>query len=137
MADVDKTGTPSLSSVEPQQGDSITGLVTAEAVEAFDACYINSAGKIALATAAAADEKIYVRGYAARAAAAGAPVTLFRECRARYGAGLTPGANLYLSSTTPGGLVDAAPANAPSAIGYVVDATRVQLWEYREGQLNV
>jgi hypothetical protein len=136
MADVDKSGTPSLSQLEPQQGDSITGLVTAEAVEEFDACYIDSTGKIALATAAAADAKIYVRGYAARAAAAGQPVTLYRECRVRYGAGLTPGANLYLSSTTPGGLVDAAPANAASSIGYVVDATRVQLWEYREGELN-
>jgi hypothetical protein len=135
MADVAKSGTPSLSSLEPQQGDSITGLVAGEAIAAFDACYIKSDGKAWLATAAAADAKIYVRGYAARAAAAGQPVTLYRECRVRYGAGLTPGANVYLSATTAGGLVDAAPANAANALGYCVDDTRIQLWDYREGAL--
>jgi hypothetical protein len=132
MADIAKSGTPSLCSVEPQQGDSITGLVAGEALGAFDACYIKSDGKAWKATAAAADVKVYVRGYAARAVAAGAPITLYRECRASYGAAMTPGANVYLSAATAGALADAASENAPHALGYVVDATRVQLWETRE-----
>lgn len=133
MAAIAKSGTPSLCSLEPQQGDSITGLVAGEALAAFDACYIKSDGKAWLATAAAADAKGYVRGYAARAVAAGQPITLFRECRVRYGASLTPGANVFLSSATPGALQDTAGAHAPNAIGYCVDDTRIQLWDTREG----
>lgn len=133
MAAIAKSGTPSLCSVEPQQGDSITGLFAGEALTEFDACYIKSDGLVMLATAAAADAKGYVRGYASRAVAAGQPITLYRECRVRYGAGLTPGANVFLSAATPGALADAAGAHAPNAIGYVVDATRIQLWDTREG----
>lgn len=136
MPDVAKSGTPSLCSLLPQQGDVITGLIAGEALGAFDACYIKSDGKAWLADASAADAEIFVRGYAAREVAAGQPVTLYRECRVRYGAGLTPGVNLFLSAATPGALADARAAGAPTAIGYVVDATRVQLWDYREGQLN-
>ena len=133
MADIAKSGTPSLCSIEPQQGDTITGLVAGEALGAFDACYIKSDGEAWLATAATAAVTGYVRGYAARAVAAGQPVTLYRECRVNDGAGLTPGAHVFLSAATAGALADAASVHAPNHIGYVVDATRIQLWDTREG----
>lgn len=136
MAAITKIAAPSLASLEPQQGDTITGLVTGEAVTAFDACYIKSDGKIWLATGAAADAAAFVRGYASRAAAAGQPVTLYRECRVEYGTGLTPGTNVFLSAATPGALADALGAHAPNAVGYVVDATRIQLWDTRQGAVQ-
>jgi hypothetical protein len=49
----------------------------------------------------------------------------------RYGAGLTPGADLFLSAATPGGLSDVATTGGTGVIGYVVDATRVHLHQSR------
>ena len=47
------------------------------------------------------------------------------------GAALTPGATLYLSGTTAGGLADAASTGGTGVIGFVVDATRVRLFAGR------
>jgi hypothetical protein len=132
MADIDKSGTPSLSSLLPQQGDSISGLYAGEALGAFDACYIKASdGKVYKSTAENADEAATVRGYAAKATDSGEPVTLYRECRVEYGTGGTPGENVFLSAVTAGALADATSANAEEALGYWVDATRLQLWDTR------
>jgi hypothetical protein len=107
-------------------------LTAGEALAAFDACYIDSAGVVRKSTGAAATAPAKVRGYAAQAYASGdADVTLYFGVRVRYGAALTPGASLFLSGTTSGGLADAASTGGTAPIGYVVDATRVQLFESR------
>jgi hypothetical protein len=49
----------------------------------------------------------------------------------RYGAGLTPGATLYLSGTVAGGLADAASTGGTAPIGFVIDATRIRVWAAR------
>ncbi len=131
MAAVAKSGTPSMSSLLNPANTQLSGLLAGEAIAAFDACYINSDGKVYKATGAAANAAAKVRGYAPIAAAAGESVTLVWDVRVRYGSGMTPGAQLYLSGTTAGGLDDAASTGGTAPIGYVVDATRVHLWAAR------
>lgn len=128
MADVAKSGTPSLATTLPGPEHQLSGLVAGEALGAFDACYIKDDGKVYKSTGASANAAAKVRGFAAQAYASGeSGVTLYFGVRVRYGAGLTPGTTLYLSGTTAGGLVDTASTGGTGPIGYVVDATRVQL----------
>lgn len=129
MAAVSKSGTPSLSSVLPPQNCQLAGLVAGEAIAAGDACYVKSDGKVWLATGAAANAAAKVRGFAAAAADSGAAVTLVWDVNFRYGASLTPGADLFLSAATAGALVDAASTGGTAPIGYVVDATRIRVWQ--------
>lgn len=128
MAAVAKSGTPSLASVLPPQSSQIAGLLAGEAIAAGDACYIKSDGKVWLSTGAAANAAAKVRGFAAEACAVGEAVTLFFHVVFRYGAGLTPGADLFLSGATAGALADTASTGGTAPIGYVIDATRVRLW---------
>ncbi len=133
MAAVTKVGTPTLSSVLPQQGDQIQG-IAAEALGACDVVYIsgvagNGQPLISLADGSAADALAAARGVTAHAAGVGAGVTVYRQARFEYGATLvtTHGANapVFLSGT-PGALVDAATTGGTVPIGYVVDQTRIQ-----------
>jgi hypothetical protein len=133
MAEVTKVGTPTLSSVLPQQGDQLQ-CIAAEAIGACDVCYIsgvagNGQPLASLADGSAADALARARGVSAHAAVAGAAVTLYRQARFEYGATLvtTHGANapVYLSATA-GGIADAATTGGTTAIGYVVDQTRIQ-----------
>lgn len=48
----------------------------------------------------------------------------------RYGAALTPGADLFLAASA-GALADAASTGGSAPIGYVVDATRIHVWQSR------
>lgn len=130
MAAVSKSGTPSLAVTLPSPNSQVSGLVAGEALGAFDACYVKASdGKVYKSTGAAANAAAKVRGYAAQAYASGdTDVTLFWNVRVRYGAGLTPGTDLYLSGTTAGGLDSATSTGGTAPIGYVVDATRVELW---------
>jgi hypothetical protein len=134
LAAVAKSGTPSLSTILGTPDNShvvASGIKAAVAIAAGDACYINSSGQAALSTGAAANAAAKVRGFAAMAAAAGEAVTLLTNVEFRYGAGLTPGADLYLSGATAGALADAASTGGTAPIGFVVDATRVRLWASR------
>ena len=132
MAAIAKSGTPSLASLLPDQGsDRLSGLYAGEALGAFDACYVASTGLVMKSTGAAANAAAKVRGYAAEACATGEAVTLLRNVRARYGAGMTPGTDVFLSGTVAGGLVDAASTGGTEPIGWVVDATRIELWPSR------
>jgi hypothetical protein len=132
MAEIAKSGTPSLAVTLPSPEHQLSGLTAGEALAAFDACYIDSAGVVRKSTGAAATAPAQVRGYAAQAYASGdTDVTLYFGVRVRYGAALTPGTKLFLSGTTVGGLADAASTGGTAPIGYVVDATRVQLFESR------
>jgi len=130
MADVAKSGTPSLATATTQV-NSLSGLLAGEALAAGDACYIKSDGKVWKATGAAANAAARVFGYACAAASVGEAVTLAWDVRFRYGAGLTPGANVYLSGATAGALADAASIGGIEPIGQVVDATRIHLWQSR------
>lgn len=128
MAAVAISGTPSLASVT-NQVNSLAGLLAGEAIGAGLACYIKSDGKVWLATGAAANAAAKVYGFAAQAASSGEAVTLVWDVRLRYGAGMTPGTQLFLS--TGGTLVDAATTGGTAPIGVVVDATRIHVWQAR------
>jgi hypothetical protein len=131
MADVAKSGTPSLATTVPCPAHQIAGLLAGEAVAAGDACYIKSDGKVWRSTGAAANAAAQVDGFAAEAAASGEAVTLYHDVNFRYGAGLTPGARYYLSGATAGALADAASTGGTGAIAFAVDATRVRVMRSR------
>lgn len=134
MADVAKSGVPSISSIigTPDNTHIVaSGIKANVAIVAGDACYILSTGKAALSTGAAANAAAKVAGFAAASAAANEAVTLVTDVEFRYGSGLTPGTSVYLSGTTAGGLVDAASTGGTAPIGYVVDTTRIRLWASR------
>jgi hypothetical protein len=130
MATIAKSGTPSLSSVLPPANCKISGLLAGEAIAAGDPCYIKSDGKVWLSTGAAANAAAKVDGFAAQAASVGEGVTLVFDVNIRYGAGMTPGARVYLGATA-GILSDAATTGGTAPIGFVVDATRIHVWQSR------
>lgn len=130
MATIAKTGTPSLTSVLPPQSSQLAGLKAGAALAAGDPCYIDSAGLVQLSTGAAATAPAKVRGFAAEACASGEAVTLFFDVVFRYGAGLTPGTDVFLGATA-GVLADAASTGGTAPIGFVVDATRIRVWQSR------
>jgi hypothetical protein len=129
MAAVTLTGVPSLATPVPCPAHQISGLLAGEAIFAGALCYVKSDGKVWLATGAAANAAAKMRGMALQAAAVGDAVTLYHDVTVRYGAGLTPGADLFLS--TGGLIVDAATTGGTAPIGYVVDATRIRIYESR------
>lgn len=129
MAAVTLTGTPSLTTTVPCPAHSITGLVAGEAIFAGALCYVKSDGKVWLATGAAATAPAKVRGMVMQAAVTGDPVSLYHGVNVRYGAGLTPGADLFLS--TGGLIVDAATTGGTAPIGFVIDATRIHIFQSR------
>lgn len=126
MAEIAKSGTPSYCSLTPPQSDTVTGVNAAGAIAAGDLCYI-AAGGVTLATGAAANAAASVVGFAMGAASTGEPVTLICAGNFRYGAGLTPGARLYLSATVAGGLADVATTGGTRAVAQVLDATRIRI----------
>ena len=132
MAEIAKTGVPSLSSLTPGQDKTLTGnLYAGEALGAADACRIHTDGKVYRSSGAAAGAAARVHGYAPIAYTAGEPVTLVDEANFRYGTALTPGAVVYVSATVPGGLSDTPTTGGTAPIGFVVDATRIRLMHSR------
>lgn len=135
MAAIAKSGTPSLASVLPPQPNQIRA-IAGVAIAAGDACYIttplvNGQPTALLSTGAAANAAAKVRGYAAEAAANGEAVTLLRDVTFRYGAGLTAGIDVFLSGAVAGGLDTVASVGGTAPIGFVVDATRIHLYNSR------
>jgi hypothetical protein len=132
MAAIAKSGTPSLCSTLPPQSQQLAGNLRAgEALAAGDACYIKSDGLIWKSTGAAANAAAKVDGFAAEACAVGEAVTLFFDVNFYYGAALTPGARVYLSGTTAGGLDTATSTGGTAPIGFCVDATRIHVQQSR------
>lgn len=72
------------------------------ALTAGDAVYVQAAGTIARATAAAAG--VGADGFVLAASASGAPATVYFEGRNTALSGLTVGSRYYLSDSTPGGV---------------------------------
>lgn len=130
MATLAKSGTPSLSPVLPPPNQRLS-LRCGEAIAAGDLCYVKSDGLIwrsngtTLNSAAAK-----VRGIALAAADSGEAVTIAWDVRIRYGASLTPGADLYASATA-GAIDDAATTGGTAPIGYVVDTERIHVMPSR------
>ena len=129
MAAITKSGTPSLSSLLTPQGD-ILNCVAAEDIAAGDPCYISGATtdgqtSVTRANGAAANAAAKVRGIALEAAKSGEAVTLLRAGRMRWGAGMTPGADVYLGGSVAA-LADAASTGGTTPIGFVVNATVIQ-----------
>jgi hypothetical protein len=109
-------------------------MVAGEALTAFAACYIKASdGKVYNSIGTAANAAAKVRGYAAQAYAIGdTNVTLYWDVRVRYGAGMTPGADLYVSATAGGGVLsDVATTGGTAPVGFVIDATRAELKQSR------
>lgn len=135
MAEVTKLTTASLQSVINDHDTThrvATGIKAGAAITAGDACYIASTGLAHPATGAAANAAAKVRGFAAMAAASGEAVTLLTDVEFdQYAAGMTPGANLYLSGTVAGMLADAASTGGTGVVGFAVTATRVRVFAGR------
>lgn len=132
MAEIAKSGTPSLSSVLPNpSANKISGLLAGEAIAVGDACYIKSDGKVWRSTGAAANAAAKVDGWALVAAAANEAVTLVFDVNIRYGATLTPGARYFLSGTVAGGIADAASTGGTAPIAFAIDATRIRALQSR------
>ena len=130
MAEIAKSGKPSLASVTYMYNH-MSGLIAGEAIAAGDACYIKSDGKAWKASGAAAGAAAQVYGFAAQDSSVNEAVTLVYDVRIKYGAALTPGVKVFLSGTVAGGLADAASTGGTAAIGVVVDATRIHVWQSR------
>lgn len=131
MAELAKSGVPSLSTTLPCPAHSISGLLAGEAIAAGDACYIATTGLVMRSTGAAATAPAKVRGFAAKAASINEAVTLYHDVNFYYGAAMTPGTPYFLSGTVAGGLADAASTGGTAPVAYAVDATRLRVLESR------
>jgi len=131
MAAIAKSGNPSLSSMNLDPGaQKLPPLIAGEALAPGDACYVKgSDGLVYRSTGAAANAAAKVRGFAPTTINAGEPVSLIFNVAMNYGAGLTPGTDAYLSGTTAGGLDSAASTGGTAPIGFVIDATRIYLFQ--------
>jgi hypothetical protein len=132
MAVVAKSGTPSLTTIQPDGAQQVgSGLIAGEAIGAADACYIKGAdGLVYKSNGTANNAAAKCHGFAGAAAEAGQPVTLYDGVDFRYGSGLTPGTPLYVF-TTAGQVGDAATTGGLGVVGFVIDATRVRVFAGR------
>jgi hypothetical protein len=124
MADVAKSGTPSLATLTPPAANQIKAIMAADGA-AGDMVYLDSNGKFALATGAADTAPSRSVGMLTKAAKSGQPGTAYFGVQFNYGSGLTPGARYYVSGATAGALADAASTGGTVPVAIAVDATIV------------
>lgn len=122
MTAIAKHGEPSLASTLPPSNEVISGLLAGEDIASGDLCAIQANGTVKKQT----DETTGL-GVASIKASTGEAVTLYRNVRIAYGKGLTPATAVYASASEDGGLDDDGGAGGV-AIGYVVDASRIQFF---------
>jgi hypothetical protein len=130
MATVATTAGPALDSSTGMFAPQIPDLLAGEAIAAGASCYIKAADGKAYNTnaTAAGTEATRLAGFSPRAAAAGQPVTLFGVgARFRYSSGLTPGAILFMSATTPGALDTAATTGDAVGVAQCVTDTDIRV----------
>ena len=129
MAEIQKTGLPSISTVLPDDANRISGDIFAgENLGACDACYINPAdGKVYRSNGAAVNAAAKVRGFSATTAKAGQATSLYHGVNFAYGTGLVPGTSLYVSAAVLGGLTDTPTAGGTGEVAFVVDSTRIRV----------
>lgn len=135
MAAITKTvNGPSLASMLPAHNDTLSALFAGAALGSYDACYIKASdGLVYPSTGAAANAAAKVRGYASRKCGIGDPVTLYFDVEVQYcdASGLTPGADIYLSGSTAGGLDTATSTGGTAPIGFAVTDQRAYLFQSR------
>jgi hypothetical protein len=133
MADVAKSGTPSISSIDYAATNKVTELKAGEALGAWDACYIKASdGLVYKATGAANTRPAHVDGYSMKAVSIGQAVTLSQgNCNVGYGSGLTPGTEVFLSGAVAGAVADAASTGGLTRLGVVLDAYRIRFFSIR------
>jgi len=132
MAEIAKSGRPSVSTLGYHAAaNTLSGLYAGESITAGDACYIKSDGKVYKSSGAAVGEAAAVHGFAPQDYRPNEPMTLIFNVTFRYGARLTPGKAVYLSGSVAGGLADAASTGGAAPIGFVIDATRIYLFQSR------
>lgn len=136
MAEIAKTGTPTLSTPWPAKESLITGLLAGEALAGADIVYLKTSdGKWWKATGAMANEAAEAIGLTCTAASADEPVTV-----ARFGSGImfgygpntggtatAAGTVLYLSGTNAGLFADAASTGGDIGLAWVVGDGRICL----------
>lgn len=130
MATITKVGTPSISTTTPCPAHHISGLNAGEAIAAGDLVYVATTGLVMKANGTAATAPARARGMALQAAAINEGVSIYSGVNVRYGSGMTPGTSLFVSATA--GLIDdAATTGGTVPIGFVIDATRIRIFEAR------
>jgi hypothetical protein len=92
--------------------------------------YLNADGKLYKASGAAATAPARTRGMVLRDYPIGDEgVTIWNDITVNYGSGYTPGNNVYLSGTVPGGLADAPSTGGVNPVGYIDrDGMRIVLY---------
>jgi hypothetical protein len=124
MADIAKSGTPSLVTMLPEPANQDTG-TAGEDIAAGDVVYRKASdGLIYKAGGATNDERYKYAGIAAKASKANNPCTFFHGVRFRYGAGMTINTNVMMAPVNAGLVADANGVNA-KVIGRVVSATDI------------
>lgn len=130
MAEVTRpTVRPTLNSVLLGHNCRQSGLIAGEDITAFSAVYVKSDGKVWNANGTAANAAARVRGFADinGLAAQKDAITVMHSCEVAWPNSLTPGADLYLSATVPGGLSTTATTGGVNPIAYVISATSIFL----------
>lgn len=130
MAEVSKTGTPTLSTAVPSSEHQITGLVAGEALAGGDAVFIHTDGLVYQADGSAFDAEAVVVGFVATACSANEACTIYFGVNFGYGPHVSgtpvdPGAPLYLSGTVPGGLADAPSTGGVAPIAFAIGDGRI------------
>lgn len=133
MAEVTKTGVPSIATPYPSKESLITGLIAGEDIEAADVVYLHSDGKVMKASGAAANAAARAIGFTARAAKSGEAVTVVRigsGVMIGYGPKIggspaAPATRFYLSGSVAGGLADAASTGGTQVIAYAIGDGRI------------
>lgn len=120
MAEITKTGTPSLVSVGSHGGNWLPPYPVGEDIDAGDACAIGSDGKIYKSDGTAsgtAKTTARVDGWAPQSAkvAQAEVLSLCYNVSMAYSSGPTVGTLMYLSSTVKGGVTDTLPGSPKTA----------------------
>jgi hypothetical protein len=130
MADIAKSGSPSMVTMLPGPSLQDTG-IAGEEIFAGDVCYRKASdGLIYRAGGGTNDERYKYAGIAPKGAKNNAPVTFFHGVRFRYGSGLTINVDVYMSPTNAGLLADVNAVNG-KVIGRVVSPTDIFFFRLR------
>ena len=129
MALVVKAGYGSITTPAPPFNSRLSELTCGEDLDEMSPCAINPAdGLVYMASAAAANWRRLVLGWAWRDGNQGEPITLVWGIRiGNYATTLTPGTMYFLSATANGQLDTVTSANAPRPIAYSPDGQRLEI----------
>lgn len=113
--------------VKAKPGFNLGQFYAGENLAAGDAVQITSSGQLIRAVGDSAAHA-RVHGYTT-GAASGELTSLYTDVVLFYGSSLTPGAPVYLSASSAGGLDTASSTNCSQPIGFALDDKRVYLFQ--------